>query len=188
MSREQADYVRGKCRAIAVNNQGIDTEVNGVLEPAFAPWADVLYAADYKWWEAYRNRTLAFSGYKVSIRSGPFKEICYIQQSAQRTFDPDPSYLVTGGNSGYQAIHLAVHFGVKRILLLGFDMKYAGKQKHWFGSYPNKRLDSRANFPMWVLAFSRLSPILKARGVEVLNCTPGSALTCFPRANLKEVL
>ena len=55
MSREVAELVRGRVRVIAVNNQGIDTEVNGKLEPALAPWADVLYAADAKWWQATRT-------------------------------------------------------------------------------------------------------------------------------------
>jgi hypothetical protein len=33
-----------------------------------------------------------------------------------------------------------------------------------------------------------MAPILKDRGVEVLNATPGSALQCFPFANLKDLI
>lgn len=189
MTREQADYVRGKCRVIAINNQGIDTKDSdtGQVVPAFAPWADVLYAADHKWWECYQDRALKFVGYKISIRSGPFKEVHYVQQSSLRTYDPRPDYLVTGNNSGYQAIHLAVHFGVKRILLLGYDMKLQGKKKHWFGDHP-KRLNSLGNFPAWRTRMDLFAVDLKKLGVEVINCTEGSALTCFPKKHLKDVI
>jgi len=36
--------------------------------------------------------------------------------------------------------------------------------------------------------FPTLQPALTERGIEVINCTPGSALTCFPMGNLDEVL
>ena len=34
----------------------------------------------------------------------------------------------------------------------------------------------------------RMAPALAARGVEVLNATPGSALDCFATARLEDVL
>jgi hypothetical protein len=51
LTREQCEAVRGKAKVIAVNNQAIDTDCDGVRVPAMAPWADVLYAADAKWWQ-----------------------------------------------------------------------------------------------------------------------------------------
>ena len=188
MTRDQADYVRGKCRVIAVNNQGIDTHVDGVLQPALAPWADALYAADYKWWNCYKDRALKFEKYKISIRSGPFKEVHYLQQSAVRVFDPRPDYLVTGGNSGYQALHLAVHFGAKRVILLGYDMRMQGTRKHWFGDHPGN-LNARGNYPMWIRCFQMFANELRKNlGVGVVNCTPGTALDCFPKAELKDTI
>lgn len=178
--------VRGKCRVIAINNQGIDTPDH----PAMAPWADVLYGADYKWWDTYKKEAEKFSGLKVSIRSGPFKDVKYLEQSTLRAFDPNPSRLVTGGNSGYQALHLAIHFGASRILLLGYDMKMDGKKKHWFGDYPHQRLNTRGNFQQWTNSFALLADEIKKLNppVKVLNCTPGSALTCFPKVKLEDAL
>jgi len=187
MTREQAEHVRGKARAIAVNNQGIPTLCDGRLEPAFAPWADVLYAADYEWWKAYSKYALQFAGLKVSIRRTFFKEVKVIKQSTERVFDPRPDHLATGGNSGYQAVHLAAHFGARRIVLLGFDMRMVGKRKHWFGDHI-RPLHSGGNYGVWIRNFTSLAAVLKARGVDVVNCTPGSALTCFRSAALEEVL
>jgi hypothetical protein len=188
MTREQAELVRGKCHVIAVNNQGIDTECNGEMVPAFAPWADVLYAADQKWWHCYKDRALKFEGLKVTIRSGlPFKEVLSLHQSSQRVFDPRPTHLASGGNSGYQAVHLAVHFGVTQIWLCGFDMVSTDKRRHWFGNHP-PRLNSRPNFSSWLMAFTKLAPILQQKGIRVFNCSPKSAIRSFPKADLRQLV
>jgi hypothetical protein len=191
MNRETAEAVRGKCRVIAVNNQGIDTldSETKQMVPAFAPWADVLFAADAKWWHTYQDRALKFAGLKVCVRPNlPWKEIYSLQQSKQITFDPNPKCLVGGGNSGYMALHLAVHFGAKRVLLCGYDMRDGlGKKRHWFGNHPSK-LNARGAYATWKTAFGRLAPVLQKMGVEVLNCTPQTALTCFRRVSLQEAL
>ncbi|HOW94937.1 MAG TPA: hypothetical protein PLF91_10655, partial [Mycolicibacterium fallax] len=190
MTREQAEAVRGKCRAIAVNNQGIDTDCDGVRVPALAPWADVLYAADAKWWRHYHDRSLKFAGRKVTIRDTlPWPEVYSLKQSSEHAiFDPRPTHLVSGGNSGYQALHLAVHLGATRIVLLGFDMKNGRLgRRHWFGNHPGK-LDSRGNFTGWLRAFDKLAGVLKQMNIEVVNCTPDTALRAFRRAPLSEVI
>lgn len=191
MMREQADYVRGKCRVIAVNNQGIDTDCEGVRVPAFAPWADVLYAADTRWWLTYKDRALAFPGTKVTIRDRNGLPDCVelLQVSATFPFDSRPTHLVTGGNSGYQAVHLAVHYGVKRIILLGFDMKEGlNNRRHWFGNHPGS-LNARGNFAPWLRQFKAFGSVLEHKlGVEVINCTTDTALKCFRQARLEEVL
>jgi hypothetical protein len=192
LTREQAEFVKGKCRAIAVNNAGIDTVNSETQEliPAMAPWADILYAADAKWWRCYHERALKFAGRKVTIKPTlPWADIYCLEQSLEHaSFDPRPTHLVSGGNSGYQALHLAVHLGVKRILLLGFDMKDgANRRRHWFGSHPTK-LNSRGNYAGWIRAFDKLAKCLNARDVEVINCTPGSALRCFRRTSIEAAL
>jgi hypothetical protein len=190
LTRAQVDFAKGKCRAIAVNNSGIDTECDGVLVPAMAPWADVLYAADAKWWRCYHERAMKFAGRKVTIKPTlPWPDLYCLEQSLEHaSFDPRPTHLVSGGNSGYQAIHLAVHFGVKRILLLGFDMRDGrNRRRHWFGSHPGK-LNSRGNYSGWIRAMEKFAKVLSARKVEVINCTPDTALRCFRRTSIESAL
>jgi hypothetical protein len=188
MTREVAETVKGQCRVIAVNNQGIDTLCDGQMVPAFAGWADVLYAADSKWWHAYQDRALRFAGLKVTMKPNPWPQVHQLQQSPQRTFDPRPTHLSSGGNSGYQAIHLAVHFGATRILLCGYDMKDGiGRRRHWFGNHP-PRLNGQAAYATWISAFQRLAPVLAKMGIEVLQCTPKSALRCFRQSTLEDGL
>jgi hypothetical protein len=93
----------------------------------------------------------------------------------------------TGRNSGYQAIGLAVHLGVKRIILLGYYMKASSPEtSHWFGDHPVKA--NLAIFGSGIKNFGTLVEPLKARGVEVINCTRDTALDCFPKMALADAL
>jgi hypothetical protein len=174
MSREIAAAVVGNVPTIAINN---------TFE--LAPDADLLYACDAKCWQHY-GRALAFKGLKVTIDpSLPSRSVKLLHNSGQSGFDPDPANLRTGLNSGYQALHLAVHAGAKRILLLGYDMR----GQHWFGDHPAHLQDSDPHvFSRFIAEFEKVAPVYAEMGVDVVNCTPGSALTCFRASTLEAEL
>lgn len=92
-----------------------------------------------------------------------------------------------GGNSGFQALNLAVQFGARDILLIGFDMSDIGGA-HWYGRnrWAGANNPSHTNFRKWIAAFDAAAPVLRARGVNVFNASPLSALTCFPKATVHE--
>jgi hypothetical protein len=99
-----------------------------------------------------------------------------------------PHKLHIGGNSGYQAINLAVLKGAARILLLGYDMKEGPNgEKHWHSDHVGMA-NGPGDFSGWLKHFRTLPPDLARAGCEVLNCTPDSALDCFPRARLEDVV
>lgn len=195
MSAAVAAAVRGRCRVIAVNNQGVQTTtLSGAIVPAFAPWADVLYAADLLWWNQNRDAALQFSGMKVTIE-GPeprrqhfdHADVLVLKNGGPHDFDDRPTHLRTGRNSGYQAVHLAAHFGAQKILLCGFDMKGTIGSQHWFGE-PIWRKGHRIPFNLFCREFARGAPQFETRGIRVINCTPGSAITAFPFQSLEEAL
>lgn len=171
--------VADDCRAlglhtIAINNQAIDC----------APWADVLYGSDLKWWRHYMSKVAVLPGRKISLEIGqPVRGVECLRPSSE-ILDERPGYLSTGGNSGYAALCLAVKLGAARVRLYGYDMgPRSGRMRRH--EYP-ANLNSRPRFVHWIPRFNLLAPYLKARGVEVINCTPGSALTCFPFQQLTE--
>jgi predicted peroxiredoxin len=43
-------------------------------------------------------------------------------------------------------------------------------------------------FDEWIHKFKPIADDARAMGVEIVNCTPGSALTCFPTASIEEAL
>lgn len=149
-----------------------------------APWADLLYSADSAWWNVHAQEALKFQGQKVSVAVGLGRHVFRLEQGLPMGFDERPDTLATGGNSGYQAVHLAIHARAARVLLLGFDMTGA-RGAHFFGSHPAPlRNTIEDSYAKWRERFKALS----GRGTEILNCTPGSALDCFPRADLVDVL
>jgi hypothetical protein len=138
-----------------------------------APWGDVLYAADVEWWQRNPD-AYNFDGLKVTcMASMKDKRVNVLQQGGLEGFDPRLTHIKTGGNSGYQAIHFAIHAKAKRILLYGFDMH----GDHFFGKHkPPLRNTAAEHYDGWIARF----PALMGRGSEIINCTPGSALKCFP--------
>lgn len=91
-----------------------------------------------------------------------------------------------GENSGYQAINMAYLLGATRIILLGYNMSKPGGKSHFFGDHP-KGLHN-GNYENYIRNFDRLAEDLAREGVEVINCTPGSRLTQFRAAELREAL
>jgi uncharacterized Rossmann fold enzyme len=173
-------------RSIAVNNQGISMVIKGMIQPAMAPWADILYAADRDWW--YHNQAAAacFKGKKVSISQHGqdfpiLDDTVMIRHGGLNGFDDRRTHIRTGGNSGYQAVHIAAHLGANPILLFGFDMH----GKHWFGHHP-WRGNHIPRYSVFIKSFETLEPECRKRGIEVINCTPKSDLQCFPIMGVDE--
>lgn len=93
-------------------------------------------------------------------------------------------------NSGCAAINFAVHTGVKRILLLGFDMMPdPGGATHWHKGYPlYKKEMSEGVFTRMLRMFPTIARDAKKKKIEILNVNPDSAIKDFPRVSLKEVI
>ena len=91
-----------------------------------------------------------------------------------------------GGNSGAGAISLAAHWGAKRIILLGYDCKFAADGKrHWHGDHP-KGLGNCNSLPRFAAQFLEISK--HVAGVQIVNATRDTALTIWPRVPLEEAL
>lgn len=189
LTAEDVRYCRGKAKAIAVNDNF-----------KMAPWADVIYGADSAWWRSRLKHLDGLDGLRVGlVWDGESKRYhlgwdddvlleCVNglgdsgEYGVERNFD---GYIRNGKNSGYQAVQLAVAMGANRILLLGFDMR-AGR---WFGEYPNG-VNKNGNHADWIERFEVLERCgaLEEMGVEIINCTPDSAMTCFEQKKLRDVI
>lgn len=159
-----------------------------------APWADVLYGLDRGWWIA-NNGCPEFKGLKVS----PSPTACRIYRLREVRLKTRAEILTKekgvlgcglktgGGHSGFQAINLAVQFGAKRLLLVGFDMKING-QAHWHKDYRGVAKPDVARIETWRAALDACAPQFTALGVEVINCTKDSALRMYPIMSLSAAL
>lgn len=173
LTRDDVEYCRGKARVVAVNDAY-----------RLAPWADVLYAADASWWYWHKG-VPSFTGPKYTLdTSARYKGLTILENMGLEGLETDPRGLRNGRNGGYQAIGLAYHLGITRILLLGYDM-HGG---HWFGDHPGGHHRQPSPFNAFIRYFATIARPLEAAGVEVINCTLGSRLACFPKRPLREVL
>lgn len=179
----------GRARTIAIND--------GYLA---APWAEMLYFCDARWhaWHKGRPEFAAFAGEIVTLDNlGLRAQDPRIRSVANMGPGDDaaagnvglfdrPWGIFHGRNGGYQAIHIAVHRGAQRILLVGYDMRPAADGRcNWHDGHPlppSPAVYAQAMLP----SFPHLARACAARGVEVVNCTPGSALDAFPRGELDD--
>lgn len=175
LTQADVDYCRDKAHVIAINDAY-----------KLAPWAEILYGCDRRWWLAHPDTT-AFAGEKYGLQ--PVKgrgDIRILRNTGPTGLELDPTGLKTGRNSGYQAIGLAVHLGAKQIVLLGYDMRRGKDGKtHFFGEH---KWPGAPPFQTFLTSFSTLEHPLKDRGIDVVNCTPGSALNAFRHATLRDTI
>ena len=158
---QSAPEAQPKGKVIAVNNAYLLFD------------ADLLYGCDYKWWNKYRPK---FDGLKVTQDARAAKEFGLLRVPSENLpgLSLDPLRIHQGGNGGYQAINLAVLLGAAEVRLYGFEM-HGG---HWHGEHVGLNNPEQGNFDRWVDSFRTIqSP------VPIINCTPGSALDCFPMDN-----
>lgn len=179
LSLKQIHYLarargRGACRVIAVND--------AIFPCYFADW---LHAGDSQWWWWHIQEVHTFKGTKTTLADdipAPWVD-GYLKNTGHEGFDPNPNNCRTGQNSLYQAMHIAMHAGAKKIVLLGADMKKAENgESHWFGEHPDKIVANHAK--QMVPRFDSLKPFLAAKGISVLNASPGTALESFPLCEL----
>jgi hypothetical protein len=166
---EDVNYVRGKVDGVVGVNDAY----------RIAPWIDVLYACDAKWWDHHKG-VRSFTGLKYSLQrqAAKWRGVSVLQNTGTDGLQMKPNGLKTGKNSGYQAINLAVHLGAKRILLLGYDMEIKhGSKSHWFGDHP---WGNRPPVSSFRGMFRTLVAPLEKHGVTVINCSRSTSLDAFP--------
>lgn len=149
-----------------------------------APRSGVLYACDLKWWESASGQRAIreFPGLKITqdARAADRYGLRRVAlDSADHEISMLPGRIGSGGNGGFQALNLALQFGASKIILLGFDMR-VDRGLHWHGQHGrgmnNPTIEA---IPKWIAHFERNAPRIEEMGIEVINATPGSALTCF---------
>lgn len=176
LTQADVDLCRGRARVIAINDAY-----------KLAPWADVLYACDDRWWDWHKG-VKSFTGLKYSMtaKTGKWPNVQRLRNDGPHGLCLTPTGLRTGRNGGYQAINLAVHLGAARILLLGYDMERSGGKSHWFGEHPKGSTPSP--YQSFLQIFPSIAEPLKKLGIEVVNCSRRSALKTFPLRPLEEML
>lgn len=89
-------------------------------------------------------------------------------------------------NSGFQAVNLAANLGAARIILVGFDMNLKAGT-HWHGDHEGGLTNpTDMKIKQWAAAMDAAADDLRGIGVEVINASPVSSLTAYPKMTLCE--
>lgn len=178
-----------------------------------APWADVCYAADAKWFtwhskgiakpklglsaEQVRDEWANFAGEKVGIQSAdPYHpDEVHVLRVSHLTgeLSRDPGAISTGrqngyaGHGGFQALNLATLAGASSIILLGFDGgPNERNETHFHGEHPIPTPPGVWDYIRQ--SFSCVENELKAMGVRVINASPTSSIGSFEKLPLEDAL
>lgn len=171
MERLEHGVCSGKIKVVAINDSF-----------KAAPFAHICYFCDQEWYETRESemRKCWLGGNLVTMEN-QIPGVLRLRNTGPTGFDPDPSCLRHGSNSGYQAVHLSMHLGVKKIILCGYDMRCVGDQLH---AEPRPERQTVAGFSQTLQVMLEKWPTivdpLAERGIEVINASPGSALRCWP--------
>ena len=150
-----------------------------------APWAWALYAADGAWWGHEANRDAhRFEGLRISCEQ--VKGVHMLHNAGPEGYTDDPGEINTHGNSGSQAMQIAIKTGAAKVLLCGFDM-HQREASHWHGDHPSPLRSTLAEtYTVFIKRMERAAPLIARCGVDVVNCTPGSALRGFRASTLQD--
>lgn len=175
LKKEDCEKARKETQVIVVNNA-----------VKYCPDADVLYACDLSWWDNYPELWKDFKGIKATWSKEASIKYGLTHYVGQNKPGLGKNIIHTGGNSGYQAVNLAYLLGAKRIFLLGFDMQLTNNQVHFHGKHTKSQNPDSGLLSKWVKNFQKLDEDLTNEGIELINLTRETALTC-KRANIDEL-
>lgn len=150
---------------------------------------DLLYFSDNSWNERRPELALDWPGPVVTAnrnakaRLGDAVRRVDVNAMCER-LQAFPDHALA--SSGHGAACLAIAMGAKRLVLIGFEGQIIGGRSHGHDDYVQHDIPAYAE--RFVPGWTGLAPVFRRFGIEVVNATPISAITEFPRLSLAEAL
>lgn len=176
--------MRGRAKVIAIK-ENID----------LCPWADVVYGCDRPWWE-FRRGLKEFTGLKLSFVKTTYPDVRTVKIAAgkAKTYSDDLHFdevgtIGGGGNSGFQSLNLALQWGARRIILIGYDLSMESGF-HWYGrnGWAMANNPDERQLGKWAQNFDEKAPTIFKLGADVVNVSEHSRITAFRKGTIEQVL
>ena len=151
---------------------------------------DMLWFGDYDIFVDNENDIANFAGLKCTCNTRmpemPWPGIKRVRRSDNNFgIESERTDMVRwNNNSGASAINVAYHLGAERVLLIGFDMRTVNGKSHFHNRYPSTTRDPYARH---LQCFPQIARDAEALGLEIINCTIGSAIKEFPIVNIGDI-
>jgi hypothetical protein len=173
------DRLRGR-RFIAINS------ACRTVRPA-ATSADMLFFTDNSWNENRPDLAAGWPGPVVTSNRNAKARL----GAAVHRLDLEALTRFIGVRSDYvqassahTAACLAALMGAARLALVGVECRLVDGRSHGHDDYSMH--DTAPFAERFIPGWNGLAPAFRRLGVEVVNCTPGSAVDCFQRMDLDE--
>lgn len=163
----------------------------------------VHYACNLQWWDHYWPQAQSSPGEKWTTNAEAARKygLEWIAEKNAPGLSTDDRIVHHGHGSGYTLVNLAYLMGASRIVLLGYDLKYApdysgyscsvgSSPRHYFGEYPEPLQHwpkVKVHNGVHVELLDLYRSVAKQGAVEILNATHDSAIDCFPRVSIDAV-
>lgn len=186
LTEEDVEYCRAQGWSLATCNNSIK----------LAPDAKIFHACDKRWWleeSGYDLLSLlgGFPDMEIWTGSIPIARDCnldLIKRLPGGGWSDKRGTVYSGGpNAGLSGYHLIQIVGWRkpaRIILLGYDMKFKDGKVHWHEDYTGTR-DNMSGMHLKLRFFDDLA---RECPIEIINCTRDTAIECFPRLSLEQII
>ena len=142
----------------------------------------IFYRENIKQLENFKNLKITDMGNLPASKKHEHRNIKQLKRDTNFGITDYNDSIRWNHHAGGGAINLASHFGVKRILLLGFDMKPDKfGRTHWHSGLPNyARATGKKAFESFLNSFPQIAKDAEFRHIEILNVHKDSAIFQFP--------
>jgi hypothetical protein len=176
---------------------------------------DVVHGCDARFWHHHWKNVKGLYFDKWTTRpelKNVYPGLEYIEEKWRNGLSKDQNWISANHGTGPQLVNIAYLYGCTRLLLVGWDMHYHGKNhvntvpegccepnspisdkltwysrrhfldedeisvQHW------PRTGDAGEFTGLIKRMETIVP--EDYGIEIINCTPGSAMVCFPFGDL----
>lgn len=177
------ERLRGRGYVLAINK--------AVFEPGCRDVADGVCSMDARFALEWEKDLIEFEGdiffamRKTNSLWGRIPRATYLE-TIDEGLALDPTRLRGRGNSGMTALNVCLLKKARVVYLLGYDMN-TDTVGHWHGGYGQE--DKRAGYyHKWGNQFNEFQPILRRHKCTVVNLNPESAVNCFMKMPLDDVI
>jgi hypothetical protein len=151
------------------------------------PEAQFLVFADMRWWIDNMKALKDFKGKIIGLSNScsGHANLLHMTRTNKLGLADDAGTLMVKNTTLTAAINLAVHLGVNKIVLLGIDQRNGpdGRTHH---HAPHKWKQTANCYQRQQTDLPRIAEDLRARNIECVNASPGSALTLWPVVKLED--
>jgi len=159
----------------------------------------ILHGCNFQFWDLYWPEIKDKPCDKWTTRpelKGKYPGLEYIEERWEDGLSSEQHWIAAHHGTGPQLVNIAYLYGCTRLLLVGWDMRFHGKKSrteyekrrylgedeltknHWPMTGPDGEMEGL------IREMETIKP--EDYGIQIINCTDGSAMTCFPFGNIYE--